>query len=418
MMDTLDRDGRRTLGLLALLLVVALAASQFFVWDIGRSTQGLLAAQEEAAASVLLAEGVPQTTVASAFAKDAAVTAEGTAFLEKTGHDGAGAPFLLAPLWTQMVRAGGVAFAGTLAVGGLALAIVGRLLRRQTRRDLAAADTVAAYAGGDLSGALPKNESGAQALLYGAVEDLARTLAAKSENEQRVKDFLKRMLSDISHQVKTPLAALRMYNEIILAEPENAGTVRDFAAKSEGALDKLEALIQALLRLTRLDAGSVTFARQAVALSVLVTQALAPLQTRAAREGKTLTLQGDPAEVLCCDAAWTEEAIANLVKNALDHTAPGGHVCVRWERDPAALRLTVADDGAGISPEDIHHIFKRFYRSTPHSAGGVGLGLPIAKAIIEGQGGALTVESAPGEGTRFTALFPTGEGAGTDLTIS
>lgn len=418
MMDTLDRDGRRALGLLTLLLVVALAASQFFVWGIGRSTQGLLAAQEEAAASVLLAEGVPQTTVARAFAKDAAVTEEGTAFLEKTGHDGTGAPFLLAPLRAQMVRAGGVAFAGTLAVGGLALAVVGGLLRRQTRRDLAAADTLAAYAAGDLSVRLPKHEVGAQALLYGAVEDLARTLAAKSENEQRVKDFLKRMLSDISHQVKTPLAALRMYNEIILTEPENVGTVRDFAAKSEGALDKLEQLIQALLRLTRLDAGSVDFARQTVALSVLVTQALAPFQTRAAREGKTLTVQGDRAAVLCCDAAWTEEAIVNLVKNALDHTAPGGHVCVRWERDPAALRLTVADDGTGIPPEDIHHIFKRFYRSTPDRAGGVGLGLPIAKAIIEGQGGALTVESAPGEGTRFTALFPTGEGAGTDLTIS
>lgn len=417
MMDTLDRDGRRTLGLLALLLVVALAASQFFVWGIGRSTQGLLAAQEEAAASVLLAEGVPQTTVASAFAKDAAVTAEGTAFLEKIGHDGTGAPFLLAPVQAQMVRAGGVAFAGTLAIGALVLGIVGGLLRREARRCLAAADTVAAYAGGDLSGALPKNESGALAQLFGAVEELAHSLQAKSENEQRVKDFLKRMLSDISHQVKTPLAALRMYNEIILAEPENAGTVRDFAAKSERALDKLEALIQALLRLTRLDAGSVTFARQAVALSTLIDRALAPFQTRAVREGETLTVQGDPAAVLYCDAAWTEEAIANLVKNALDHTAPGGHVCVRWDRDPAALRLTVADDGAGIPPEDIHHIFKRFYRSKtgPAALNGVGLGLPIAKAIIEGQGGALTVESAPGEGATFTMTFPT-EAA--DLTIS
>ena len=125
---------------------------------------------------------------------------------------------------------------------------------------------------------LPQNENGALAQLFAAVEELARSLAAKSENEQRVKDFLKSMISDISHQVKTPLAALRMYNEITIAEPENVATVRDFAAKSERALDKLEQLIQSLLRLTRLDAGSVVFAREPVALSALVARALEPFR--------------------------------------------------------------------------------------------------------------------------------------------
>ena len=240
------------------------------------------------------------------------------------------------------------------------------------------------------------------------VEELARSLAAKSENEQRVKDFLKSMISDISHQVKTPLAALRMYNEITIAEPENVATVRDFAAKSERALDKLEQLIQSLLRLTRLDAGSVVFAREPVALSALVARALEPFSARAEHEHKTMSVAGDDETVLLCDATWTEEAISNLVKNALDHTQTGGHIRISWEKGPALLRLSVSDDGAGISAEDIHHIFKRFYRSTTSSGSGVGLGLPIAKAIVEGQGGTLSVVSASGDGATFTMAFPCG----------
>lgn len=121
-----------------------------------------------------------------------------------------------------------------------------------------------------------------------------------------------------------------------------------------------------------------------------------------------MTVAGDDETELLCDATWTEEAISNLVKNALDHTQSGGHICISWENGPALVRLSVSDDGAGISAEDIHHIFKRFYRSTTSSGSGVGLGLPIAKAIVEGQGGTLSVVSAPGEGATFTMAFSCG----------
>ena len=96
------------------------------------------------------------------------------------------------------------------------------------------------------------------------------------------------------------------------------------------------------------------------------------------------------------------------MKNALDHTDAGGHIQISWKRTPAMLQITVADDGSGIAPEDIHHIFKRFYRSS-HSLDttGVGLGLPLAKSIIEGQGGLISVQSTPGEETAFTLSFLT-----------
>lgn len=105
--------------------------------------------------------------------------------------------------------------------------------------------------------------------------------------------------------------------------------------------------------------------------------------------------------------AWTSEALANLIKNALDHTHASGVIRILWETSPAALRITVTDNGDGISPEDLPHIFKRFYRSSQsQDRQGAGLGLSLAKSIIEGQDGILSVRSVPHVETAFTVLFP------------
>ncbi len=108
-------------------------------------------------------------------------------------------------------------------------------------------------------------------------------------------------------------------------------------------------------------------------------------------------------DTVICDMEWTSEAIGNIVKNALDHTDAGGTVRITCERSSYMARIMIADHGHGISPEDIHHIFKRFYRSKNSlDTQGVGLGLPLAKSIIDGQGGTIFVQSNPGEGTTFT----------------
>lgn len=113
-------------------------------------------------------------------------------------------------------------------------------------------------------------------------------------------------------------------------------------------------------------------------------------------------------QTIICDMDWTSEAIGNLVKNALDHTEPGRTIHITWEKSPTMLRIFVSDNGNGIAPEDIHHIFKRFYRSK-HSLDtpGIGLGLPLAKSIIEGQGGLISVQSDLNKGTTFTISFLT-----------
>lgn len=264
------------------------------------------------------------------------------------------------------------------------------------------------YINNDYSGHLPQNGEGEIFHLYASIEQLATMMQAKNETDQKTKEFLKRTISDISHQLKTPLAALMMYQEIIEAEPDNVDMVSEFSKKTGTALKRMERLILLMLKITRLDTGNILFEKKTYYIQEVIENAINELATRAIHEGKKIVLNGIPEQTITCDMDWTSEAIGNLVKNALDHTEQGGVIHITWERTPTMLRLLISDNGSGIAPEDIHHIFKRFYRSkyslnTP----GVGLGLPLAKAIIEGQGGVISVQSILHEGTTFTISFLT-----------
>lgn len=276
-----------------------------------------------------------------------------------------------------------------------------RLYRQASKR-------ISAFSEGDFSEHLPRSEEGTLYQLFASVDNLASALKAKGEAEYKAKEFLKNTISDISHQLKTPLAALSMYNEIIMEEPDNPETITEFSQKTAAALERMEQLIQSLLKITRLDAGSITFEKVPHQVSEIVEKAIENLATRAVREEKQIVVNGQPDEQLICDLQWTSEAIGNIVKNALDHTNSGGHIRISWEKSPVMIRLKITDDGTGIAPEDIHHIFKRFYRSkNSKDTQGVGLGLFLAKSIVEGQGGTLSVQSVLNRGTTFTLSFLT-----------
>ena len=264
------------------------------------------------------------------------------------------------------------------------------------------------YISNDYSCHLPQNSEGEIFHLFASVEQLATMLQSQKETEHRTKEFLKNTISDISHQLKTPLAALTMYQEIIETEPDNAKTVKEFSEKIGIALKRMEQLILSMLKITRLDTGNIVFEKTPCSVKEVIENAINELTTRAAHEEKQITMYGEPNQTIICDMDWTSEAIGNLVKNALDHTEPGRTIHITWEKSPTMLRIFVSDNGNGIAPEDIHHIFKRFYRSK-HSLDtpGIGLGLPLAKSIIEGQGGLISVQSDLNKGTTFTISFLT-----------
>lgn len=162
-----------------------------------------------------------------------------------------------------------------------------------------------------------------------------------------------------------------------------------------------------MLKLTRLDAGGIVFRKSEYMIGEVIAQSVEELYDRAENERKKLRITGDERELIFCDIEWTREAIGNIVKNALDHTQPDGIIQISWDQTPLMFRIFVSDNGSGIEQEDIHHIFKRFYRSKNSlDKQGIGLGLPLARSIAEGQGGTVSVQSKIGEGTTFILSFP------------
>lgn len=285
-------------------------------------------------------------------------------------------------------------------MGGVVLWLHGQEARWQQ-----ALATVRRCAAGDAAARLPWDGAGTPGALLRAVDSLAAALRAGAERERKSKQFLQETLQDISHQLKTPLAAMALYGQILQADPTDAEAVRRCAIKTAAATERMTRLVRTLLKLAQVDAGGVLFAPALCPLDALAADAAEPLTARAAAEGKELRLEGPDVAALC-DRAWTAEAIGNLIKNALDHTGPGGHIAVRWGAGPLGGWVTVQDDGPGIPPQDLPHLFKRFYRGSAPAGEGLGLGLPFAKAVLEAQGGALSVESEPGAGSIFRASLP------------
>lgn len=362
---------------------------------------------ELAATSYLLEQEVSPALIASAW-NHTEVTKESRELLEMIGHTEHTQSYFLLLLEQTSIPS----FAALLSAGMLFTAVLltgtGLYLRKREQMYEEAESVILQYTENQFQAHLPAGKTGTIYHLFESVEQLALSLQAKGEMEHNAKRFLKDMISNISHQLKTPLAALHMYMEIIRDEPRNEETVKNFSQKSIQSLARMEQLIQSLLKMARLDTGNIVFEKQLCFVSDITAQAINDLLERAKQEKKELRIEGAPEAKLLCDPAWTKEAIGNLVKNALDHTEAGDVVRISWKDSPAVFRLEVEDSGCGIDPEDIHHIFKQFYRSrTSSDRQGAGLGLSLAKSIMEGQGGNLSVESCPGEGSRFRMTFLT-----------
>ena len=269
-----------------------------------------------------------------------------------------------------------------------------------------AVSQINSYLAGDVNARIECDSEGELYRLFHSVNSLAAVLNAHAANELREKEFLKNTISDISHQLKTPLAALNIYNGLLQDEAEELPNVKEFAALSEQELDRMETLVQNLLKITKLDAGSIVIEKSSENVADMMGDIELHFAYRARQEQKKIILSGSDRISIFCDRGWLIEAIDNIVKNALDHTGKGDTVHIAWKASTTAVQIMVKDSGCGIHPEDLHHIFKRFYRSRfSNDKQGIGLGLPLAKAIIEAHNGTIEVDSEPGTGTTFTMNF-------------
>ena len=341
--------------------------------------------------------------------------------------------FILISAVCALLRPAHAALYAPLLFAGAGLSIFILLylhFREQDRIMEDAVTQIQNYLSGDKSARIACDEEGTLYRLFHEVNSLVSILNAHAEHEAQTKSFLKNTISDISHQLKTPLAALNIYNGILQEETAGTPEIREFTDLSEQELDRIGSLVQNLLKITRLDAGTVVFEKADENISDMMCRIEKHFAFRAGREGKTLSLSGDDTLTLFCDRTWLMEAVSNLVKNAFDHTRKGCTIRIEWRAFASIVQIVVRDDGSGIHPEDLPHIFKRFYRSF-HSADdtaagpstdalsinassadapspdaqGIGLGLPLAKAVVEAHNGTIEADSEPGTGTVFTLNF-------------
>lgn len=293
-----------------------------------------------------------------------------------------------------------------LAMGAI-WAVCYRYFRKQDRVMEQAASQIDAYLAGNTDARIACDSEGEFFRLFHAINSLAAVLNAHADQGLREKEFLKNTISDISHQLKTPLAALNIYNGLLQDEAEELPAIKEFAVLSEQELDRMETLVQNLLKIARLDAGAITIEKSRENVADMMRDIELHFAYRAGCEQKEILLTGSEQVFLVCDRDWLIEAIGNIVKNALDHTKKGGTIRMEWKAMPSAVQIVIRDDGSGIHPEDFFHIFKRFYRSRfSDDRQGIGLGLPLAKAIIEAHSGILAVDSEWGKGTAFTINIP------------
>lgn len=227
------------------------------------------------------------------------------------------------------------------------------------------------------------------------VERLASIWAGLNRQSKQERDEIQSLVSDLSHQLKTPVATLQIYGSL-LAQPELSPKQRqEYGSRMQRALERLDFLLDSMVKLSRLESGSIRLQPRITDVEELILNAA--LQVRRAAESKEINLSIQPPSkpiAVCCDPKWTEEAIFNILDNAVKYTPQGGRVALTLESYETYCRINISDTGCGIPPEEIPKIFQRFYRGQGVQAvDGVGLGLPLARKVVQEQGGWIKVSS-------------------------
>ena len=239
---------------------------------------------------------------------------------------------------------------------------------------------------------------------------LSRLYSILQENRRKVDEErreLQELVSDISHQVKTPVANLKMVTDTLLAKPVTEQERRDFLQGIRSQTDKLEFLVQSMGKASRLETGAITLEKKDGPLLDTLAQAMSGIVYGAEQKGISVEVQCPDDLRVSHDSKWTAEALFNLLDNAVKYTPAGGKISVSVERWEMYVKLDVTDTGKGIPESRQAAIFRRFYREEEvHDQPGVGIGLYLAREIVTRQGGYIQVASKPGRGSTFSVFLP------------
>lgn len=273
------------------------------------------------------------------------------------------------------------------------------------RRLAALCETLRRVNSGDYTLEAAESDEGELSILQSELYKTILTLREQSGRLKGEKERLAVSLSDISHQIRTPLTSMFVLTDLLCDGGLADGQRRAFTARLRAQLERLQWLVESLLKLSKLDAGAAEFNVRRADPDELLGRACAPLRIPAELKNLALRAESDGRPFLC-DPNWTAEALVNLLKNCVEHTPEGGEVRIHAETNPLYTQITVRDTGPGFGAADLPRLFTRFYRGENAGEGGVGIGLAMARSIAQAQGGTLTAQNAPGGGALFTLRIP------------
>lgn len=307
----------------------------------------------------------------------------------------AGAGFALAgPLCGGLLLLCGAAFIGLHAVF--------------TRRRYRAIEAVSAELDRILHGQevlrIGENDEGELSILRSEIQKMTVRLKENADALLEDKLYLTRAIEDIFHQLRTPLTAMNL--EVSLLGREELPYERRLALSRElkQQLEHTGWLVETLLKMSQLDAGTVKLRSDSISVRQLAEKAAEPLAIPMELRGQELRLDVRD-EHFTGDLPWTAEALGNILKNCMEHTPAGGTITVTAEETPIFTQVSVRDTGPGFHPEDIPHLFERFYRGKDAGSGSIGIGLAMSRAVIAAENGTVAADNPPGGGARFTVKF-------------
>ena len=237
--------------------------------------------------------------------------------------------------------------------------------------------------------------------------EIHKMVVRMREQQNRLKDekvYLADSLADISHQIRTPLTSINLIVSMLSEEGISEEKKRELLLKLKKLLSRIDWLITTLLKMSKLDAGTIKFASETIPMKDFINKACMPLFVPIELHGQELSITAEGE--FTGDIKWSGEAVGNIIKNCMEHTPEGGRITVRAEENAIFTEIIISDSGSGISEADLPHIFERFYKGTSdEDKGGFGIGLALARMIVREQNGTLKAENGENGGARFIMRF-------------
>ena len=247
------------------------------------------------------------------------------------------------------------------------------------------------------------NTEGELSILKNNLYKVIVLLRSKNELLEKDKIYLADSLADISHQLKTPLTSLMVMVDLLKNE-KNIDKQKEFISIIEIQISKIKWLVENLLKLSKLDAGTIKFKKEKIDVLSVITKSLCPFLVQ--MEMKNISLETTINDFsFTGDLNWTSEAVENIIKNCIEHTADSGKLNIETGVTNIYSYIKITDNGCGIKKKDLPHIFERFYQGENSSKESVGIGLALAKTIVENPGGSIEVTSEENVGTEFIIKF-------------